>query len=273
MSSESEARVREDRRQFAVVAGESEQQGRRGHADATALREAWNRAALATGWTRPGDWWAPEVDAVAEALAGGGDVPSAVARLGRARADAGVGVREALDDLCALYRELPPGSPPLSVVRPLVEAWTEASIATIRAATCEDPLSGLATGTYLRTRFAEVYREADHDGIPAGERRTLLVIEADSLARNSGWESLLLRLELGDCLRSVFSGGETLAAATPTTVIGLVGRDHWLVPKVGALRERLTEVSGLGAVRIWTEALPATLAAAFDVLETVGRPA
>jgi len=265
--------VRANRRQFSVVTPATVLGGQwREPGGAGALRDAWNRAALADGWTRPSDWLTAEVDAVTEALASGGDALAAVARLGRARADAGVGIREALDDLCALYRQLPAGGPPLTVLRALVEAWSEVAVTAVRSATCEDSLSGLATASYLRTRIAEVYREAEHDGLPPGERRALLILQFADLARVTGWESLLLRLALGDCLRSVFSGGETLASTGPTTVLGLVSRGHWLPGQIKALRVRLAEVAGDPDVRIWTEALPGTLPAAYDLMESAERP-
>jgi hypothetical protein len=258
-----------------VVTPETEPGGQawRGSGGPAELREAWRQAALDGGWTRPGDWWTAEVDAVVEALAGGGDALAAVTRLGQARADAAVGIREALDDLCALYQQLPAGGPPLTVVRALVEAWTEVAVSAIRSSTCEDPLSGLATAAYLRTRVAEVYREAEHAGTPAGSQRVLLVLQIDDLVMLAGWESLLLRLALGDCLRSVFSGGETLASVGPSTVIGLIGRDHWLPGQLKSLRARLADLGDVPELRIWTEALPRTLPAAYDLIESTGRPA
>ena len=267
--------MRANRRQFSVVTPETARSDQRwrGPAGVSALRDAWRRDSLAGGWTHPRDWWAAEVDAVVEALTVGGDVPLTVGRLGRARAEAGVGIRESLDDLCALYGRLPAGGPPLTVVRALVEAWTEIAVTAIRSAGCEDPLSGLATPAYLRTRVAEVYREAEHDGQPAGDRRTVLILRITALATLVGWESLLLRLAIGDCLRSVFSGGETLASVGPTTVVGLVSRDHWLPGRLKMLRSQLAEATGDPEIRIWTEALPATLPAAYDLMETVERPA
>jgi hypothetical protein len=242
-----------------------------GHRDAGSLRTAWSQASIDGGWARPRDWWTSEVDAVAEALVADGDALEAVALLGRARADAGVGVRETLDDLCALYRVLPAGIPPLTALRALVEAWADESVATVRAATCEDPISGLATTAYLRTRCAEVYREAERDGAAPGDARVLLILDVAALAGATGWESLLFRLALGDCLRSVFSGGETLASAGRSTVLGLVERDRRLPHRIRALRSRLGEVAGLSGVRIWTEALPPTLPAAFELLESIDR--
>jgi len=239
------------------------------HRDATELREAWSKESLKAGWTRPGDWWIPEVDVLASALAEGRDAVGPCGRLGKARADAGVGAREALNDVCALYRQLPGGGPPLTVVRALVEAWAEATVAAIRSATCEDPLSGLASAAYLRTRLAEVYRGAERDGAAAGEDHVLLVVDVGEAGAADGWEGLLFRLTLGDCLRSAFSGGETLAAVGPRAVLGLVDRDQHLARRVETLRARLQHVRGAEGVRVWLERLPESPGAALDMVAAI----
>ena len=69
----------------------------------------------------------------------------------------------------------------------------------------------------------------------------------------------------------MFSGGETLASAGTTTVLGLVGRNPQLPHRVAALRKRLAEGAGLTGVRAWIEALPPTLPGAYDLLETADR--
>src|SRR5205823_2129741 len=56
------------------------------------LRDDWRVASLRAGWRVPRDWWVPAVEAVLVALAGDGDLVDACARLGRARAYAGVGL-------------------------------------------------------------------------------------------------------------------------------------------------------------------------------------
>jgi hypothetical protein len=221
---------------------------------------------MEAGWTRPSDWWAPEVDAVVEAITGERDPLAACARLGHARADAGAGVRETLNDLCALYGQLPEREPPLVMVRALVEAWAEAAVAVIQVTTCEDPLSGLASAAYLRTRLAEVYREAERDGSAASDRHVLLVVDLDAVKPAAGWEELLQQLVLGECLRSVFSGGETLAAVSNRTVIGLIGRELGMARRVESLRGRFADVAGLADARVWIEPLPAALITAYDVV-------
>lgn len=242
------------------------------------LSDRWSQASLRDGWTRAADWWVPEVDAVVEALAEHQDVDDCVverfSRLGRARAEAGVGLHEALDDLCALYDCLPVGEPPLPVVRSLVEAWAELALDVSQSSTCEDPLSGLASPAYLRTRLSEVYREAGRDGTSVADHYALLVLDlgtpqpADANAR---WDWLLQRLELGDCLRAVFSGGETLAGIGVHSVVGLVRRDEYLAGQVEILRARLAESDELSGVRIWIDGLPETLPSALDALSSVDR--
>jgi hypothetical protein len=234
--------------------------------DAGELRDAWLRESLKSGWVRSGDWWAPEVDALVTALSAGRDVVSPCGKLGRARAEAGVGAREALNDLYALYRQLPGGGPPLIAVRALVEAWTETTVAAIRTATCEDPLSGLASAAYLRTRLGEVYRDAEREAAVAADRHVLLVVDLGDRAGPQGWEAMLFRLTLGDCLRSAFSGGETLASVGPRAVIGLVARDQHLARRVETLRTRLGHVRELDGVRVWLERLPGSVQGALDLV-------
>lgn len=239
------------------------------HHDATELRAAWSQESLRTGWSRADDWWTPEVDALVSALAAGRDPVSACGRLGRARADAGVGAREALTDLYALYRQLPGGGPPLTAVRALVESWTEATVAGIRAATCADPLSGLTSAAYLRTRLTEVYREAERDGATATDRHVILVVDLGDRAGDAPWEAMLFRLTLGDVLRSAFSGGETLATVGPRAVLGLVARDHHLARRVETLRGRLQRMRDLDGVRVWLERLPLSVQDALNLVSSV----
>jgi hypothetical protein len=66
------------------------------------LCDRWRATSLRVGWAFPADWWVPAVDAVAEALCDGRDPAAACAQLGRSRAEAAVGLDEALADLAAL---------------------------------------------------------------------------------------------------------------------------------------------------------------------------
>jgi hypothetical protein len=234
------------------------------------LRQTWQGASQAI-WKNPRDWWVPEAELLVDALVGAGDAVTACARLGRARAEAGVGLREALDDLDALYRQLPAGGPPPGMIRALSEAWAEACVATAnRIASCEDPLSGLTSAAYLRTRLAEVYRETETAGSAAGDEYILLVVDASAALTSehrTGWDAILFRLRLGDALRRVFPGGETLSSVSPSLVIGLLPRGPRLQAQVERLSYELPRAEGLAGCRIWLEGLPGTLPAAHDAVE------
>jgi hypothetical protein len=270
--------------------------------DAGALRRAWRSSALVAGWAQPQDWWCGEVDAVCEAVAEQRDVIDAFTRLGYARAQAGVGIGETLVDGAALYAALDEQAAPTAVVRALAEAWVELGLEPLRVATCEDPLTGLTSAAHLRTRLAEVYREAERAGGSVHGTHALVVVRTglDGAVR---WDGLLRRLALGECLRSVFSGGETLAALEPSVVVGLVARTPMLAAMVESLRRRLAEVAhgiavrggthegavrgpggapgpgvagvGLlrvgGTPRVWVEGLPDGLCEAYSVLEELAR--
>jgi hypothetical protein len=234
------------------------------------LRQAW-RLGSAPTWKNPRDWWAPEVDGLVDALVGADDALSACAQLGRARAEAGVGLREALDDLTALYLQLPAGGPPPGMIRALSESWAEACVATAnRIASCEDPLSGLTSAAYLRTRLAEVYRESERAGTSTGEEYLLLVVDASAALteeNSTGWDAIVFRLRLGDALRTVFPGGETLSSVSPSLVIGLLPRGPRLQAQVERLNYELPRTEGMAGCQIWLEGLPATLPAAHDAVE------
>src|SRR6185312_1546455 len=97
--------------------------------------------------------------------------------LGRSRARAGVGIAETIDDLAALFGVVDGAGgertcvlgggeggrwdPALRQVGAIAEGGAEESVSQFARGGCEDPLSGLATLSYLRTRLAEVYREAE----------------------------------------------------------------------------------------------------------------
>ena len=74
--------------------------------DLSGLRTAWRRQSLSAGWLAEDDWWTAAVDAVARAACRDGSLRQACTMLGRARAQAGVGISEAMTDVAALYRVL-----------------------------------------------------------------------------------------------------------------------------------------------------------------------
>jgi hypothetical protein len=214
------------------------------------LREAWWRRSLATGWRTPDDWHNAAVDEVLSgcrnrapapgeagpAAVGEGDLTAACAGLGRARAQAGIGIAETIDDLAALFAVLGsgggsegewpgiPGGPsaatPLRLICAIAEGWAEESLDQLAQGGCEDPLSGLATVAHLRTRLAEVYREAEHRGTSPADTHRLLVVGLPR--RPDPWRRMALAILVGHDLRAAFPGGETLSMAKPGPTIALV---------------------------------------------------
>jgi hypothetical protein len=184
------------------------------------LCEAWRRRSMACGWAADDDWRVTAVDLVAAAAWRGTGLAAACAMLGRERARAGIGIGESLTDLGALCHVLDGGDPPLELVKPLGEGWAEAGLARMSEATCEDPLTGLATLPYLRTRLGEVYREAKQAGRTAGESHRLLIAELPP--RLEPWDRLSAIILVGSELRAIFPGGETLSLAGVSHAVALV---------------------------------------------------
>ena len=136
--------------------------------------------------------------------------------LGRSRARAGVGIAETIDDLAALFAVLGEGrqwDPPPRLVCAIAEGWAEESLSQFAHGGCEDPLSGLATLPYLRTRLAEVYREAEQGGTSPADTHRLLVVGLPR--RPDPWRRMALPILVGRDLRAAFPGGETLSLAKP----------------------------------------------------------
>jgi hypothetical protein len=193
-------------------------------ADLIMLRDAWRLRSLAGGWLATDDWHTEAVDEVAGAALPGvpvAELARACGRLGRARAMAGIGITETIEDLAALFAVLNRGDPPLHLVSSLAEGWAEEGLARHAQGRCEDPLTGLATLAYLRTRLSEVYREADQAGNSPARTYRLVVVELPGLA--DPWQRLTAAILLGHDLRRAFPGGDTLSQAPgPGAAIALV---------------------------------------------------
>jgi hypothetical protein len=248
----------------------------------------WRATSLQVGWAFPADWWVPAVDAVAAALCDGRDPAAPCTLLGRARAEAAVGLDEALIDLAALYAAFtdsdPPGGSagqagqapsygvPGHLVRAVAVGWAEAT-SDPAAGGCEDPLTGLVVPAYLRVRLGEVYREGKRSGLPVPATHAFVVAEVDL----TGGESLtqLSRLVLlADCLRTTFPGGETLCGVGPGRALALVRRDGGLSAWANALRHLLSvELDPFTErpARVWVEGLPGTLPAAHRLVAELAR--
>src|SRR5688572_18023346 len=159
------------------------------------LKSRWRTATMAAGWAFPADWPLAEVDDVCAAMLDDADPGDALVRLGRARAEAGAGLSETLMDLAALHAVLTDAS---HIVSPNVDALPSrmlrmtalgwADVVTKQAGECaaEDPLTGLATAAYLRTRLGEIYRET-----PVAPLGYALVLLRLDVHRASGWSRVV----------------------------------------------------------------------------------
>src|SRR4051795_11553225 len=116
-------------------------------------------------------------DAVAEALASGRSPVAACAVAGRALAWDGVSLGEALSGLRDTCAAVGGAAPDVAAVESLAEAWSEATLEVLHDVSCEDPLTGLASLPHLRTRLAELYREAEATGHSVRVTYALVVVD------------------------------------------------------------------------------------------------
>jgi hypothetical protein len=164
-------------------------------------------------------------------------------RLGRSRALAGTSIGAAIADLAAAFRALGDGEPPVRLISSLAEGWADAGLDP--QASCEDPLTGLATLPYLRTRLGEVYREARSRGTCPQDTHRLLVVELPSPA--DPWDRIASAITAGQDLRAAFPGGETLALRRPSPAIALVTDRPGLPLRFAALRRGVRTALGARA--------------------------
>ena len=230
---------------------------------AATLGDAWRTRSMDTGWAFPGDWWAPEVDAVTEAILAGADATDHCARLGHVRAQAGVGIGETIEDLGALYAVMGQTMPPMASVRALAEGWVESGMFGLTDLTCEDPLTGLATLPYLRTRLAELYRG---DRSPH-EAYCLVVVDLTTWL--DPWKRIAWTIVIGHELRLAYPGEETLTLLSAGRAAALVPREPAL--RLDAARTR-RDIAARHDARVWLERLPETPKQASALLDCLAEP-
>ena len=243
------------------------------------LRDAWRRRSLATGWLTADDWHSEAVDVVLAAVRDG-SLTGACTGLGRSRARGGIGIAETIDDLAALFAVLgseaavngsalagePGGEPPLQLVCAIAEGWAEESLTQLAQGGCEDPLSGLATLPYLRTRLAEVYREAEQGGTSPADTHRLLVVGLPR--RPDPWRRMALAILVGHDLRAAFPGGETLLIAKPGPAIALVRARGDLPLRYARLRRSIQVTFG---TQIRMTPLPGLLTEALRLVDDLAH--
>jgi hypothetical protein len=256
-----------------------------------ALQSRWRTASLASGWPFPADWAIAEVDLVCAAVLGGRDLDQVLVKLGRARAEAGSGLGETLQDIAALHAVLTvpdnhdgmvsadPDATPARLLRVTAMAWSDVLVHQLSVGEVRDSLTGLANTAYLRARLREVYREATAGGFPP-RTRYVLVVTAVDMAHATGWSRLAAMVLLADVLRTAFDGGQTLATIGPNTMVVLAERDGRISERTAATRwltaARLgvdPQLGGIAVPSVWLEPLPDTHEAACHLVADLARGA
>lgn len=237
--------------------------------DKDQLRSLWQRASRVHGWRVPGDWWAPAVDEVVDAVVSGRLLIEPCAGLGAARGEAGVALPEAFDDLWSLFSVLD-RIPSAILVRQFAESYAQSAPTAEIYTESVEPLTGLARLDYLRTRLGEVYAEAAAAGTDPNDRHGLVGVRFGTVP--FGWDGIAQRLTLGRILTTVFAAGETVADVGPAVVAVLT------IHHVSVLPSDLPDTLRLATdmdVAVRELRLPATLPGALtllDVLADTGKP-
>jgi hypothetical protein len=239
--------------------------------DLVTLRDAWRRRSLATAWLAADDWHNEAIDAVAGAVlsrdgSAVSDLTIACGKLGRSRAMAGVGIGETIEDLAALFAVLDGGNPPVNLVSSVAEGWAEEGLARHSQGCCEDPLTGLASLSYLRTRLAEVYREADQLGTSPACTHRLVVVNLSR--RPDPWRRMAQAILLGHDLKAAFPGGDTLSGAGSGPAIALVRVRGDLPARYANLRRTVRLACG---AQIRMTPLPALLTEALRLVDELAH--
>ncbi|WP_110208724.1 hypothetical protein [Nocardioides daejeonensis] len=209
---------------------------------------------------------APWFVAVAEGWVLGNGTAAACEIAGRRLAESGVGLDEALRELRATSRLVLGGDPPFGDVQALCRAWSEATLSYLHQISCEDPLTGLATTTHLRTAVAELYRGGFGEPTGVSSAYALVISEIDARSGSGTvMDTALALTRLGEAHRTVFPTG-VVGRIGPRRVAALVSRDERLGRRVRLLKQ-LADSAG----RIWIEGLPAGEEAAVLLIDELSR--
>jgi hypothetical protein len=211
-----------------------------------------------------------------DALEDGSPLLGVVEELGRAAAAEGVALDDALAHLAVTYQASGDivDEPPFEVVRALAGAWADSSLRFLHSISCEDPLTGLASLSHLRTRMSEVYRESDRRGVVPTSSHALLVVQLQwPDAVTTTFDRLLRFIDVAEMLRSVYTGDEVVGQLTGSRAAALVRRDDGIGQSVSSLLGLLQEWEQRTDVvtRLWIEGLPATQLAGEALLDELAR--
>lgn len=164
------------------------------------------------------------------------------------------------------------GAPRHASVRAACLAWAERALGRVHDAGCEDPLTSLSTVPHLHSKLGDVYRAAAVEEQRAGDGHVLVVVEPSDDRRRSPLEASLRAVEVGQVLRSVFPGDETVARVGSSRFVVLTARERahaTTLALVGVLLGRTPD--GGSAPRLWVEELPPTAGDLPGLLQALAR--
>lgn len=219
-------------------------------------------------------------EAVAELLAAGRDASVACGVVGRELARDGADLGEALSDLAKTCAAVVGAEPTFADLQALSVAWGEETLGYLHQLSCEDPLTGLVSLAYLRTRLAEAYRGAERRGERVADRFGLMVIDAPRFARPLSRQERFGRafamVRLVELVRQVFPGEESVARVHESRIVVLVAKDPLTGSRAGLLRDRLHADAQSGSAvsdstRVWLEPLPPTNQGVAWLLDEITR--
>jgi hypothetical protein len=222
-------------------------------------------------------------EAVGEALVTDSRIHAACAVVGRELARDGVDLGEALAGLRSTYAQVLAREPDFGATEALSVAWSDETLGYLHQVSCENPLTGLATLAHLRARLAELQRAAEESGTPATTGHALVVLDlpvrepgaaggSDAVGGAPVFSRSLLLARIADRARLVFSGGESIAEATPSRLLVLAPRSEDLGVRAVVLRDLVADTTPSGAaVRVWIEGLPSSHAAMAALLDELAR--
>ncbi|MGH3472911.1 MAG: hypothetical protein ACRDPG_12825 [Nocardioidaceae bacterium] len=210
-------------------------------------------------------------EALADALRAQRDAAAAAQEIGRQAAAEGVALDDLLGDVARTYALVAGESPDFGVTRELAVSWSEASLRYFHALSCEDPLTGLATLSHVRSRLNEIYRRAEAEGAEVPTQQALVVVEFDPDA--SRFDRLMRLVDVAHQVRSVYSGQETIGRLTNNRIAAVVARAGGLGDDVTTLRALLDDWAGRNgsSCRVWIEGLPASSVSAEALLDELSR--
>jgi GGDEF domain-containing protein len=215
------------------------------------------------------------------------DLNDALLGLGKARAQSGAGLDETIKDLAALHAVISgppdglliadPDELPTRFLRTVALGWAEVTAGDNARRESTEPLTGLATAEYLRTRLGEVYRRGRRVGCHPSDDHVLLAVVLD-LSTVNGFTRLMAMVVVADALRTVFDGGESVAVLGQSVAAVLTERGEELADRASRARFLLAERLGMDAEltamtrpRVRTYRLPSTHALAVELVNQLAK--